>query len=166
MNKVYPSGDVEEMMVGDIKYVRADKIKSEGLSLDYDKLGTVIGDIVSDAVESKLEQMREIMPASDKVVDISRQGRRWLNGPVKVTNIRPKTTSGIPEDKDELRSHIRSLIIDLMVMSNLNSPMAWNKAYRLLYEFGKFDVYKYHNAGNRANKSMLDTVFEHGKADK
>lgn len=88
------------------------------------------------------------------------------NGPVVVRNIRPKTTSGKPTDKDELREYIRSLVFELCAQSGLNVPMSWNKAYRLLESATGFDVDRTKSRENIEKGSKLDIVFDKGMEDK
>lgn len=119
-------------------------------------------------INERIDALAEKVEFVSAVIQKQASNATQLKGNDRSTKMKlqlniPKTTAGVPEDKDEMRRDIKTLIAELCAKDGLRYGIAWTKAYRLLEAKTGFDVYAVSKTKVRGKVSLISTVIDHGK---
>ena len=135
--------------------------KNGGYALIFTKEQRQVALQIFDMVESGFTHTIE--EPRQKLADIKKKVEK--KAPVRLTLSIPsdKTTVAIPTKKGEIRHEVRTLIVELCAKDGLQYGVAWNKAYRLLFQFAGYDVRKATKTIVKGKPLLIDTVIDDGK---
>lgn len=114
-------------------------------------------DMIESGIASTFEEPKR------KLTDIKQKIEKKAPAKLSLSLVPEKTTVSIPTKKNEIRHEVRTLVVELCSKDGLQYGVAWNKAYRLLFQATGYDVRRATKTIVKGKPLLIDTAIDDGK---